>query len=42
MEQFVTKKIANTIPKTVKKYTKKKNEHCDRQIPTNKYNKNTA
>ena len=41
-EHFVTKKIANTLPKKkLRNMLKKKKEH-DRQILTNKYSKNTA
>ena len=40
MEHFVT--IANASPKTVTNSAKKEKEHCRRQIPTNKYSKNTS
>ena len=40
MEHFVT--IANASPKTITNSAKKEKEHCSRQIPTNKYSKNTS
>ena len=40
MEHFVT--IANASPKAVTNSAKKEKEHCSRQIPTNKYSKNTS